>query len=72
MATRTMKGGYSVSGPGVDRDGIPSTTAAVSFAQWQAEHADGEATFYVRNGEAEPYARVERSGGGTVYTYPQK
>lgn len=67
---RLPEGRYCVSGPGVDREGIESPGAAISFAQARAERVEAkEATYYVRDLTGKPVARVERRSSGVVETF---
>lgn len=62
-------GAVSVSGPGYERDGLPTLGAGISAAL-SAATRNGDGTWYVRLDEASHYA-VERRGG-TTYVTPMK
>lgn len=59
-------GAFTVSGPGVDRNGYLSGSVALSAAITLATAASGEATMYVRDGAGEAFGRVERDQDGSL------
>lgn len=63
--------GYTVSGPGVDREGLPAPAVALSFAITCASRATEEATYYVRDSLGEACGRAERDEVGIIRIYGQ-
>lgn len=65
---RTTTGGFSVSGPGIDKAGYPSgdtgLSAAINFAQ--ADSVPEGASVYVRNPGGDVYGSVERTDDGCL------
>jgi hypothetical protein len=61
-------GGYTVSGPQIDRCGYSSGPEAVSAAITFAMRCEkgAEATYYVRRPDGEGYGRVERNTDGSA------
>lgn len=62
----SARGGFTVSGPGVDRNGYQvALSAAITFAG----RAQSETTLYVRDAAGEAHGRVERAGDGSMKIY---
>lgn len=57
---------FTVSGPGVDRNGFESGPVALSAAITFAERGPFESTFYARDGAGEIFGRVERDVAGNL------
>lgn len=50
----------TVTGPGCEGREAPNLNSALSLAQYHAEHADSDVTFYVRQADGSIVGRVER------------
>lgn len=61
--SKAAAGAFTVSGPGIDRNGYQSGSVALSAA---ITLATGEATMYVRDGNGDAFGRVERDTDGSL------
>lgn len=67
MSARTSDDGtVVVTGPGCEGRQAPSVNSGLSLAQFYGEHADGDATFYVRDATGTIVGRVERQAGAVA------
>lgn len=67
IRTNLRLGSVSVSGPGFERDGLPSVSVGISGATFAATRPGEDATWYVRENGVVRYA-VERRGRSVQVT----
>lgn len=70
MARRNRKaeGDFSVTGPGYERDGLPSEGAAIVAAQTAAQRHGRDGTWYVRGTTPRALFAIEQRGRVTYVT----